>query len=205
MMLPIPMSVLKKGLIALAIGSAVTFSLYATFKIGRDHGQQEVKLEFLAKEKALQNAVEKLQKDITKAEEFYKNVVRDLEGQIIDGKLKYEKSLLDINSKYTIRLQQSEIRSETYKRMSQAGTAESYALADHAAKLDRSLEEGRRLVREFRTTLGQRDAELTLVGIQLRKLHDLIGNTEIQNEQLDDTTPTIQFTGSGTQADQMEK
>lgn len=88
-------------------------------------------------------------------------------------------ALAAIANQHAARMRNSENRAATYRHMSESGAAESAALAAHAAELDRTLEEGRRLVAELRETLGQRDTEVTQLGEALNALHQL---TASENE-----------------------
>ncbi|UWJ04310.1 putative Rz/Rzl spanin protein [Escherichia phage vB_EcoS_Uz-1] len=65
-------------------------------------------------------------------------------------------------------MQQSERRASVYKRQAEAGTLECRSLASHAARLDNSLEEGRRLVEELRATVRLRDNQLIELGKQIQ-------------------------------------
>ena len=76
---------------------------------------------------------------------------------ITEQRVVYERRLLDATA-----------RAEEYRRLSQACSAESYYLADHAARLDRTLEEGRQLVYELRATLGLREEEIKLLAAHIQ-------------------------------------
>lgn len=67
----------------------------------------------------------------------------------------YEKKLADIQFDYADRLRESEQRSAIYRRQQAASSDECRALAEHASRLDRSLTEGRELVKRISGNLGQ--------------------------------------------------
>lgn len=80
----------------------------------------------------------------------------------------HEDELARLNDVYASRLQQSGKRAELYKRQAEAGTFECRNLASHAARLDESLEQGRQLVEELRSTVRLRDSQLIELGNQIR-------------------------------------
>ena len=67
-------------------------------------------------------------------------------------------------------------RAELYKRKAEGSEVERGSLASHAAELDRSLEEGRRVVKDLRTTVEQRDTELILLGTHLKTFEAYYAN-----------------------------
>lgn len=84
--------------------------------------------------------------------------------------------LAQLNTEYAGRMQLAEQRANRYQRQAKGGAVEQANLARHAAELDRTVEEGRRLVAELSTTLRQRDDQLRAVSQQLvndRKLLNL--------------------------------
>ena len=62
-----------------------------------------------------------------------------------------------------------------YRLWSEASTSERDRLANHAAKLDASLAEGREVVAEFRVALGQCQRDLKALGEQITLDRELIG------------------------------
>lgn len=81
---------------------------------------------------------------------------------IAEQRVVYERRLLD-----------STTRAAEYRRMSEACSIESINLVDHAARLDRTLEEGRQLVYELRATLGLREEEIKLLAAHIQNDHTL--------------------------------
>ena len=76
-------------------------------------------------------------------------------------------ALVELRREYDGRLLQSDKRASYYQRLAKGGAVEQANLASHAARLDRSLEEGRRMVAELSATLRQRDDQLRAVSKQL--------------------------------------
>ena len=82
-------------------------------------------------------------------------------------------ALVELRREYDGRLLQSDKRASYYQRLAKGGAVEQANLASHAARLDRSLEEGRRMVAELSATLRQRDDQLRAVSKQLENDRNL--------------------------------
>lgn len=79
-----------------------------------------------------------------------------------------------LNRDFTDRMRNSEARAAQYQRQAQGTPDQCSRLASHAAELDRSLEQGRHLVGELQAAIGQRDAQLKLLGEQIITDRELI-------------------------------
>lgn len=79
----------------------------------------------------------------------------------------HAEALAALRSDLDGRLQLATTRQGIYQRQAQGSSAERDRLASHAAELDRTLEQGRSLVRELRETVGQRDATIRLLSEQI--------------------------------------
>lgn len=146
---------------AIAIMGATAFGLYWTYSLGSTNGKAEVQAlwnkDIEQRTKVINDLLAKIQ-----VAEFDNRVLnKRIDDDLVQSRKELAIALNAANTEYTTRLRLSESRASTYKRMSESGTSERTDLANHAAELDRSLEEGRSLVRELRETLGQRDKELT--------------------------------------------
>lgn len=86
-----------------------------------------------------------------------------LRDQIDELRAKHEKVVSDINNDHALRMQQSEERSKIYRIRAAASTSDCKQLAEHTARLDSSLEEGRSLVKEFRATVKQLEQDNLMV------------------------------------------
>ena len=87
--------------------------------------------------------------------------------ELAEKELSHAVILARLNSEYAGRMQLAEQRASYYQRLAKGGAVEQANLASHAARLDRSLEEGRRMVAELSATLRQRDDQLRAVSKQL--------------------------------------
>lgn len=113
--------------------------------------------------------------EIQEQERSHKAKVAALEAQLAQVETEYEKALADLAADYARRVQSSEARASTYRGWAEAGTSERERLADHAARLDAALTEGRELVKEFRISLGQCQRDLKALGQQINMDRSLIG------------------------------
>ena len=89
-------------------------------------------------------------------------------------KNEHENAIAAVHAEYVDRLHESDSRAGTYQRLSQGAAAERASLASYAAQLDRSLTEGRSLVRELRETVRLRDEQLIVLGKQLENDRSLL-------------------------------
>ena len=81
---------------------------------------------------------------------------------------KYEKDISSIAAAHADSLRKYKSRADTYQRQAEAGTAEARSLASHAAQLDASLIEGKRVAAELAATVRLRDEQLILLGSQIK-------------------------------------
>lgn len=156
----------------------VLFGEYKLWSAGVDHGSAKVtKLWNQDKEKqakSLQDAKDR--NALLMADN--RNLSEKLTHDLAEQKTAHEVELAHVKSDYDSRLLQSEKRAGVYKRMSEAGSTECGNLASHTAELDRSLEQGRSLVRELRETLRFRDEQLKTVSAKLLADRKLLTNSD---------------------------
>lgn len=152
---------------------------------GHNNGVNTTYAEWMEYEQAYQQQVRELEAALTKAEQQFNEKEVALNERIEKDKAAYDAAIAAATRTFTERLRKSEGRAKTYADMSQASADERAALADHAAKLDRSLEEGRHLVRELRETLGQREREITMLGEHIQNVYQVINNTGNSNGTTD--------------------
>jgi hypothetical protein len=92
-----------------------------------------------------------------------------------DAEAEYEQAIADLRTDYALKLQSSDNLATSYHKWAEANSGEQSRLADHAANLDRSLTEGRELVKKFRIALGKCERDLKELGKQIAIDRDLIG------------------------------
>lgn len=148
-----------------ALGAVALFS----YSLGQKDVQAEWRKETI-----------KIQSEMLKVEEIHKKALQEyivknnnLQKEIIDVKKDYEAKLHNINDEYSVRLSESEQRAKVYKRMSEQGKCQSSNLSDYTTRLDRSLTEGRQVVKLLRETLELRDNQLRQIGKQLKQMEKL--------------------------------
>ena len=154
------------------------FGVYKIWSWGNTHGQTKIQKEWDQAKEAQAKAIQ-LQKDLNSAlEAGNKKATEEATHALAEQNTKHQVELANAQSEFDRRLLQSEKRADVYKRMSQAGTTERGNLASHAAQLDRSLEQGRQLVRELRETLRFRDEQLKAVSAKLVADRKLLTNSD---------------------------
>ena len=148
----------------------VLVCISATFYVGYSAGSSEVKQQWVAEQKANTAKANELKVNYEEQLNEYRQKTDSLSKEIYDTRTQYDNRIATIKSDYTNRLLNSEQRASVYKRMSEAGRCTSDDLSAYTAKLDRSLTEGRELVRELRELIKLRDQQLNQLGKELEGL-----------------------------------
>lgn len=86
-----------------------------------------------------------------------------LQNELLEQTREYEKDINNIRSDHAGRMLNSEKRNSILRERAETSSPECGPITLHATRLDRSLEEGRGLVREFSRTLRQRELEINKV------------------------------------------
>lgn len=140
---------------------------YAVYRHGLNQGSALVRLEWEKDKAAARETYAILNEKLIEQEEAYRHRQQEITDDLVQARQQHEVSLADQRTDYEQRLLQSSRRAEVYHRQAQSGAALQRDLADHAARLDRALEEGRELVRELSATLELREHQLRLLGEQI--------------------------------------
>lgn len=116
------------------------------------------------REELLKQQVENQQK-----EQAFNETINNLTVNLTETRIRYENTVNELKSAHANELLKSEQRAELYKRYSEADKAKQRALAEHTARLDRSLTEGRELVKQLTETIRTRDAQLRALGVYFQE------------------------------------
>ena len=165
---------------ALLIGSGTYVYL-----CGKDDGKEVVQKKWDAEKKLYDTAIAGLKDHYGMLEAANRTKTEELTHDLAEAQKNHDVAIANAQSDFDKRLLKSQARADYYKRMSEGGSLECRNLASHAAELDRSLEEGRLVVRELRETLGQRDREIMLLGKHIQNVYQLINNTGNSNGTTD--------------------
>lgn len=92
-----------------------------------------------------------------------------LSNELVETRLQYENTITNLKSEYDSELLKSKQRAELYQRYSQSDKAKQRNLANYTAQLDRSLTEGRELVRQLTEALRTRDTQLRALGVYIEQ------------------------------------
>lgn len=94
----------------------------------------------------------------------------------LKARMEEQQHIIDaLNDNFNDQLQQSEGRAAVYQRLASSTESERKRLANHAARLDKALTEGIRLVKELSGTIELRDEQLRFIGKYLKDTYELIG------------------------------
>lgn len=116
------------------------------------------------REELLKQQVENQQK-----EQAFNETINNLTVNLTETRIRYENTVNKLKSTHANELLKSEQRAELYKRYSEADKAKQRALAEHTARLDRSLTEGRELVKQLTEAIRIRDAQLRALGVYFQE------------------------------------
>lgn len=165
---------IKKFLPHLLVSIAVLGLGYYVYNLGYSRGSKDVQLKWEQDKVASQEAINQLRSEYEKREIAAHTENLRITNELVKARQDHESALAEQRADYEQRLLQSEDRASVYQRKARSGSAGCRYLADHAARLDRSLEEGRSLVRELGSTLRLREQQLRGVGLRLINDHKLI-------------------------------
>lgn len=158
---------LHKGSVKVLLLSLVGVFLYSA-------GANSVDRKWLKKELEYTSMINSLQNKIGELESEHRKVTEGIRNQLKLEKETYETKLKSLNAEHAGRLQLSQSRAEVYRRKAEAGSTECGSLASYTTKLDRTLEEGRKLVGELQTTVRLYESQLRLLGDQLQADRELL-------------------------------
>lgn len=166
----------NKLTLPIVIGSLITFLLLflGGYFLGNSFGQQKVNLEWSNSKLIYEEERRLLVERISTLESNHRTDTQLNQERLLDAEKKYAKAISDQRISFDKRLRESKDRGEAYKHWLKNGTASTEYLASHAARLDRTLTEGRELVIEFRETLKLREEQLRLLGSQIKIDRNLV-------------------------------
>jgi hypothetical protein len=149
--------------IAMVSAAVILFGggLYFT---GYSNGETHARLETALEAEATAKKVTDLQHELMAASATHSREMQEIYNDYAQESQKHALALDAISVDANNRLQLSKARADVYQRQARSSSAEQERLAKHAAELDRTIEEGRSLVRELREAVGQRDAAIRALG-----------------------------------------
>lgn len=151
---------------------------WSLYSLGSSNGEAKVYAKWESQKLKDAEYIAELRETISELEWNHRQETTRISYELSQANEAHARSVAALDAEYALRLSDSEKRAEIYQRMSDSGSTQSANLASYAAQLDRSLEEGRRLVKEFRATLEQRDQQLRLLGQQILSDRQLTGGLD---------------------------
>lgn len=155
---------IKQASIAVALVAAIGLTYWQTYRLGSHAGKSSVYAEWAVETEQREATINKLQGKFDLLQLQHRAKEEELTHELALSNARLENELSRIGSEYAGRLQQSDKRADVYQRQARGSALEQERLARHAAELDRSLEEGRGLVRELGETLRQREVTIRALG-----------------------------------------
>lgn len=178
-MIPLPIWFTMKNVMrvlpALVVIGLVLYGIHLVREADFQRGAASVQVKWDAQENERKKQILVLQGKMLHQKTIHEEETQKLTHELTNAQRHYEKVIDDLAADYRKRLLLSEERTTIYRRQANSGPVECGNLASHASKLDSTLEEGRSLVAELRTTLELRDQQVKSLGGQLvsdRKLFE---------------------------------
>ena len=150
-------------LATLVIGSLIWWVSHTSYVAG----QRDIQEQWDAEKVTYKKAIDTLRDQYATLEAKARIDNQRNSDELAEKEKSHAVALVELRREYDGRLLQSNKRASYYQRLAKGGAVEQANLASHAARLDRSLEEGRRMVAELSATLRQRDDQLRAVSKQL--------------------------------------
>ena len=151
-------------LATLVIGSLIWWVSHTSYVAG----QRDIQEQWDAEKVTYKKAIDTLRDEYATLEAKARIDNQRNSDELAEKEKSHAVALVELRREYDGRLLQSDKRASYYQRLAKGGAVEQANLASHAARLDRSLEEGRRMVAELSATLRQRDEQLRAVSTQLK-------------------------------------
>jgi len=147
----------------LIIYVGIGITVIISFIVGKDFGEEKIQAQFNEYKLEMSKKIleEKVRYDSLLSQHQAREAIYVSNLKL--AKEEYEETINSLNDDLSNRLQQSEERASIYKRQAESDTNGLRDLADHAAKLDKSLEQGRSLVKELRETVKLREEQLRIL------------------------------------------
>lgn len=175
------LTLLKDNIGTVVLSVALVVSAGCFYKIGQLTERADNVAEAARVKDDLDSKIRQLEGDIKKKEGIHLSETKRLTDELIGSNQKHDEAIATLNAGFAERLRNSEARANVYKRQAGGSSAERDNLAEHAARLDQSLEEGRRLVRELRETIGKRDAAIRALGSMILTDRNLFSESSKSN------------------------
>lgn len=149
-------------IVALLLGS---YALVG--KIGHTQGMADVQAKWDKVNKDTADEVGRLQRVVATKEAEHNILSQRNSDELARTQEEHAKAMAAVLADYSQRLLLSTSRATVYERLSKGTATERDRLVQHTYELDRTLEEGRSLVRELGQTLGQCEVTVGVLGTQI--------------------------------------
>ena len=131
-------------------------------------GKNKVQAQWDAAQVVHLQAITDAQTKYNKLEGEHSALTRQIEEKEQINATQSKESIAAIEREYAGRLLNADKRAGIYQRKAEAGAIEQRNLAEHAAQLDRAIEDGLRVVGVLETTIRERDGTIRNLAEQIR-------------------------------------
>lgn len=155
---------------------------YIVYSAIYERGQMAERAIWEKREAAHLAQISRLKVDYANREGEHKTTIAALSKTLQEKDKDHAQNIARLDAAFIDRLRKSEQRALTYQRQATGTTFDSASLADHAARLDTALEEGRRLVEELGAVVRLREDELRTLGAVIQADRKLFTDLDTTNE-----------------------
>lgn len=170
---------LVRALPYLAAVAVLLILVYGIYRHGYSEGTADLQVLWDQEREEHEKAIRALEVEYARKEMFHRAENARITHELAEAEKAHDVALAEQRAEYDRRLLGSNRRAEVYQRQAESGAAQCRDLAGHAARLDRSLEEGRGLVADLRRTLELRDEQLRQLGRQILNDRSLLDETSV--------------------------
>lgn len=152
----------------LVLLAATALILFGAFSLGSSSGSNKVQLAWDTENQQRDKATSDLKEKNARLETENQLLTQSIATEALKNEEQFQAAIAAVHAQYADRLRLATTRAGIYRQQAEGNSIERERLASHAAELDRSLEEGRYLVRELGETVKQRDRTIELLSRQIQ-------------------------------------
>ena len=160
-------ALLLRALPYIAALALFSFAVHSVYESGYENGASSIQVKWNKERSEYAATTAALKEESLKRERQHRIDSEKINHELAKSNQIHAVSLAANRADYDKRLQLASKRYGVYQAIGVSSSSECRGLSSHAIELDRTLEEGRFLVRELRDTLELRDSQVKSLGSQI--------------------------------------
>mgnify|MGYP003477691768 FL=1 len=158
---------LLRALPYIVVVALFSLAVCRLYNLAYENGASSIQTQWNAEKLKHSEEMDALEKQMVALERDHQKENERITHELAQANQIHAVSLAANRSDYDKRLQLASKRYGVYQAIGVSSSSECRGLSSHAIELDRTLEEGRFLVRELRDTLELRDSQVKSLGSQI--------------------------------------